>query len=566
MGDRKKIALGVVGALGLLAVLLLALGALMPLWINMETVKAGILDRASRAAGGTVRYERLELAWFPRPRIVVRRLELAIPHRASGVVESLTLYPSLFPWIRGGSHLAKVRAEAPDLTVEIPRPAKEERPASLAEIRERIAGLLSALTAEAPGVVLEVHRGRVALSLGPRLLCALREIEGRIVFPPKRLEIDLRCASNLWGNLSLNGRLDAADLSGRGTIALVGLDLAPFAESFLPVGWRRRATGRADLGAGFEIERFRTLKAEARGASASLSVRRGNGSAAVSGLRIGGTVEIDESKTVVSDARVSLESPRLQVSGRLALDRAAPRAALELHGGDLDIAPVRGALLALAGDVAGVRNVLDYVRGGRLTVSALRMEGPTIFGRGAIDRLFLEGRLGAGNIFIPGADLDLRDVGGNVVLSGGILTADHAEARIDDSRARDGSLRMGFTGRGSPFRIDARVHADLAHLPRALLRLTRDKGLEEELTRIEILQGKASGRLTIGDRIGSLRVAVDATDLRLSARHRRVPFPVEVDGGRLLFDDNGIAVERLSGRMGRSAFSGVAARVRLGDS
>ena len=566
MGDRKKIALGVVGALGLLAVLLLALGALMPLWINMETVKAGILDRASRAAGGTVRYERLELAWFPRPRIVVRRLELAIPHRASGVVESLTLYPSLFPWIRGGSHLAKVRAEAPDLTVEIPRPAKEEKPASLAEIRERIAGLLSALTAEAPGVVLEVHRGRVALSLGPRLLCALREIEGRIVFPPKRLEVDLRCASNLWGNLSLNGRLDAADLSGRGTIALVGLDLAPFAESFLPEGWRRRATGRADLGAGFEIERFRTLKAEARGASASLSVRRGNGSAAVSGLRIGGTVEIDEAKTVVSDARMSLESPRLQVSGRLALDRAAPRAALELHGGDLDIAPVRGALLALAGDVAGVRNVLDYVRGGRLTVSALRMEGPTIFGRGAIDRLFLEGRLGAGNIFIPGADLDLRDVGGNVVLSGGILTADHAEARIDDSRARDGSLRMGFTGRGSPFRIDARVDADLAHLPRALLRLTRDKGLEEELSRIEVLQGKASGRLTIGDRIGSLRVAVDATDLRLSARYRRVPFPVEVDGGRLLFDDNGIAVERLSGRMGRSAFSGVAARVRLGDS
>ncbi|HEX7519391.1 MAG TPA: hypothetical protein VF325_03835, partial [Candidatus Deferrimicrobium sp.] len=566
MRDWKKIALGVAGAFGLLAVLLVTLAVLMPRWINGEAVKAAILARASRVAGGTVRYERLDLSWFPRPRIVVRRLELAIPHRAAGAVESLTLYPALFPLVPGGYHLAKIRAEAPDLAVEIPWPAKGEKPPSFAEIRGQIAGLLSTLSGDAPGITFEVHRGRVALSLGPRPLCALREIEGRIILPPKRLDFDLRCASNLWGNLSLNGRLDAAELSGRGTIDLVGLDLAPFAESFLPEGWRQMAAGRADLGAGFEIERFRTLKAEVRGESRSLSVRRGNGSTGVSGLRIGGTVEIDEARTVVSVARMSLESPRLRTSGQLVLDRTVPRATLELHGGDLDIAPVRGALLSLAGDVAGVRNVMDYVREGRLTLSALRMEGPTIFGRGWIDRLILEGRLGAGNIFVPEADLDLRDVAGNVVLSGGILTADHAEARIGDSRARDGSLRMGVTGRNPPFRIDAQVEADLARLPRVLLRLTKDKGLEDELSRIEDLQGRASGRLTIGDRIGSLRVAVDATDLRLSARYRRVPFPVEVDGGRLLFDENGIAVERLSGRLGRSAFSGVAARIRLGDS
>ena len=566
MSGWKKIPLGVAGAFVLLAVLLGALTVLMPRWINREAVKAGILARVSRAAGGTVRYERLDLVWIPSPRIVVRRLELAIPHRAAGTVESLTLFPALFPLVRGGYHLAKIRADAPDLAVEIPRSAKEEEPPSLAEIRERIAALLSTLSVDAPGMTVEVHRGRVALSLGPRPLCALREIEGRIILPPKRLDVDLRCASNLWGNLSLNGRMDAAELSGRGTIELVGLDLAPFAESFLPEGWRQMAAGRADLGAGFEIDRLRTVKAEVRGESPSLSVRRGNRRVDVSGLRFGGTVEIDGTRAVVSVARMSLESPRLRTSGRLVLDRAVPRAALELHGGELDVAPVRGALLSLAGDVAGVRAVLDYVRGGRLTLSALRMEGPTIFGHGWIDRLFLEGRLGAGNIFVPDADLDLRDAAGNVVLSGGILTADHAEARSGASRARDGSLRMGIAGRNPPFRLDAKVEADLARLPRVLLRMTKDKGLEDELSRIEDLQGKASGRLTIGDRIGSLRVTVDATDLRLSARYRRVPFPVEVDGGRLLFDENGIAVERLSGRLGRSAFSGIAARVRLGDS
>ena len=566
MRGWKTIARGAAGAFVLFFALLAALAFLMPRWINGEAVKAGILARASRAAGGTVRYDRMDLAWFPRPRIVVRRLELDLPHRAAGTVESLTLYPALFPLGRGGYHLAKVRADAPDLAVEIPRPAKEEKPASLAEVRERIAGLLSTLSVDAPGLVFEVHRGRVALSFGPRPPCALREIEGRIVLPPKRLDVDIRCASNLWGNLSLNGSLDAAELNGRGTIGVAGLDLAPFAESFLPEGWRGVAAGHADLGAGFVIEGFRTLKAEARGESPSLSVRRGNGTAGMSGLRIGGTVEIGGAGTVVSVTRMSLESPRLRVSGRLVLDRAAPHAVLELHEGDLDIEPARKALLALAGDVDGVRNVLDYVRGGRLTLSTMKIEGPAIFGPGAIDRLYLEGRLEAGNIFVTDADLDLRDAAGNVVLSRGILTADHATARVGESRAHDGSLTLGFTGRNAPFRLDAQVEADLARLPRVLLRLAGDKGLEDELSRVEDLKGKASGRLTIGDRIGSLRVRADATDLRLSGRYLRVPFPVEVDGGRLLFDESGITVERLSGRLGRSAFSRVAAHVRLGDS
>src|SRR5512143_3487935 len=194
MSGRMTIAQGVAGAFGLLAVLLMALGALMPRWINGEAVKAGILARVSRAAGGTVRYGRLDLSFFPRPRIVVRGLGLAIPHRAAGTVESLTLYPSLLSWIRGGYHLGKIRADAPDLAVEIPWPEKEGKPPSLADFREQVASLLSALSGEAPGMVLEVHRGRVALSLGPRPLCALREIEGRIVFPPKQLEVDLRCA------------------------------------------------------------------------------------------------------------------------------------------------------------------------------------------------------------------------------------------------------------------------------------------------------------------------------------------------------------------------------------
>src|SRR5512141_211655 len=54
MSNRKKIARGVAGGFVLLVVLLAALAFLVPRWINLEAVKAGIQARAFRATKGRV--------------------------------------------------------------------------------------------------------------------------------------------------------------------------------------------------------------------------------------------------------------------------------------------------------------------------------------------------------------------------------------------------------------------------------------------------------------------------------------------------------------------------------
>ncbi|MCL5966576.1 MAG: AsmA-like C-terminal domain-containing protein [Deltaproteobacteria bacterium] len=562
MKTSGKIA-GVAGALGILVVLLLALAALLPRWINLKPVKARILAYASRAVEGTVSYEKVDLSYFPRPRIVIHRVVLSIPGKAAGTVGSLSVYPAIFPLLDGGYHLAKVRAEEPDLAVAIPPLRK---PLSLAETREEMSRLLSTLSANAPGLVVEAARGRLTLSRGNRPVNTFRDVEARVALTPKALDVEIRCASNLWGRLAVKGSLDPTDLDGHGKIDLARLDVAALAKSLTAKAGSAVPAGTADLDVAFATEGFKVLRAEVRGSAPSLSLHRGDRTLGVTGIRLRGALRLEEGKAIASVSELSLESPRLRTGGRFLIDRAPPRVALALSDGDLDVAAVRKALLSLAGDVAPVKEVAEYLAGGKVSRFALEARGRAVSDLWSLDRLALQGHLREGTVFVRKEGLDLEDVQGNVALSHGILTADHVDARLGNSKANGGTLKVGLTGENAPFHLDAPVQADLAELPPLVKRLARNKGLEDELSLIDGLKGNATGRLTLGDRIDSIKVKADVSDFRLSARYRRIPFPVEITGGRLFYDGNRVGVDRLSGRLGNSTFADIAARVRLGDS
>jgi hypothetical protein len=94
MTKRRTILKGAAGALGLLVLLGAALA---PRWINLAPVRTWIESAASSGAGGTVRYERIDLSWLPRPEVVVRGLELSAPGKARGAFRSVSVSPTLLP-------------------------------------------------------------------------------------------------------------------------------------------------------------------------------------------------------------------------------------------------------------------------------------------------------------------------------------------------------------------------------------------------------------------------------------------------------------------------------------
>jgi hypothetical protein len=562
---KRKVLFGFAGAIGIIAALLAVLFALAPWWIRLEPVKARILSDASRILGGTVTFERLELFYFPRPRIVLRRLELSIPGKSFGKVETLIVYPSISSWFRGGYPVGGLKAEEPDFRVSLPE--KRERPPALAETRETVRRLLAGLSANAPSLAVEVEKGRLLLSRKDREPYTFRDIQARAWFPPETARFEVRCASDLWESLSASGSIEPKDLNGRGHVEIAEMDLDAVSRilpsNLLPVAYG----GSTSLGGSFTTAGLRSLDAVVRGAIPSLSLRRGGRAYAVKGIEIQGTLRLEEGgKTAISLSQLAAESPLLRSEGNFLLDEGARKAELAVRGGDIDLTSLREALLALAGDVAPLPAVLAHVRGGKLSSFTLENRGETATDLAAIGRFEGKGRYREGSISVPAADLRFEAVEADVTLSRGILAGTRIRARSGSASVDGGNLALGVTGKGGPFRVEGKVRADASEILPIVQRFTKNPAVREELSGIDRVQGRAEGRLLLGDRLDSIHLKrVEVTSLQLSARYRRIPYPIELDKGRLLFEEGRIATEGLAGRIGSSSFSGVAARLRTRD-
>ncbi|PWB67488.1 MAG: hypothetical protein C3F14_02055, partial [Deltaproteobacteria bacterium] len=565
MSAKRKLYLGFAGAFGIIAALLAAFLALAPWWIRLEPVKARILADASRILGGTVNYSSLELIYFPRPRIVFHRLELSVPGKVSGKINTLTVHPAIFPLLRGGYPVSGLTAEEPDFDVSLPE--KRERPLTLAEIRETVRRLLSGLSSNAPSLAVEVERGHLVVSREGRVLHEFRDLEARAGFPPGTVRIEVRCASNLFGKLSGKGRFEPKGLEGRGELEIAQLDLEAISRILPAKSLPAAFGGRTNLGVSFTTAGLRSLDAGVRGSIPSLSLQRGGKTFAAKGLELVGTVHLEEGgKTAVSLTELAAETPRLRAEGNFLLDEGAHKAELAVRGGDIDLTAARGALLALAGDVEAVRDVLAHVRGGKLSSFALENRGETASDLAAIGRFEGKGRYREGAISVPAADLDFTAVEADLTLSRGILTAQRIRARRGSASVEDGNLTLGVTGKGGTFQVDGKVLADASEILPIVKRFAKNPVFAEELSGIDNVRGRTEGRLFLGDRLDRIRLKrVEVTDLRLSGRYRRIPYPIELEKGRFLYAEDGIAVANLAGRIGSSSFSEVAARIRIRD-
>lgn len=566
MRTWNKILLGTAGAAAAAAVLLAAIAALAPRWIDLAPVKARIVARASRAVGGEFGYDNAALRLFPRPRIEARGVRILIPGSARGTVRSLSFDVALFPLLRGDFLPSNVRAENPDFLVELPPPPKEkaEKPFTLGEARERAARLLSALSGRFPGVAVAAGKGSLVLARGGRSYVTLHDIEGRVSFPPKALRADIRCTSDLWRGLRLAGRLDAPGLDGRWQVEAAGLDVGAFSGRFLPRSEYGIERGAADLSLAVTSSGMRVLQADGKCSLSSLVLHRGKQRLAVEGLRFAGNVQLEDRRTAVKVTDLRAASPPLRLAGEFRADRENPLYTVSLSSRDVDVAAVRKAALALWGDFPPLASTFDVLRGGRVTDLAVTARAGTPSQLASIGRSTVTGKLEGGTIHIEKRGLDFEGVRGDTAISRGTLTAVRVGGRIGGVSVRDGTLTLGLTGGASRvFRADLAAEADMAGFPAILSRLARNAALDRELSLVEDLDGRASGRVVLGDRLNVLKAIVDVSSMRFSGRYRRLPYPAGIEAGRFHYDRDSVEIGGLSGKMGSASFDGVDARIGL---
>ena len=209
MSARKKILFGLAGGTGIVLALLAAVFFLAPVYLNAPLTKAKLQAAASRTINGTVKFQRLDLSLLPRPHVVIHQPSLSVPGSVSGTLKSVSVYPRVATLLMGKVLISKIEFQMPDLAIVLPEATVAAGQASptFAEVKEKIAPVLSSLQALGPGLVLEAEQGTLAFTQKGRPPLTLRSADALLTASPGETEVFFRATTDRWGAVALSGSL-----------------------------------------------------------------------------------------------------------------------------------------------------------------------------------------------------------------------------------------------------------------------------------------------------------------------------------------------------------------------
>jgi uncharacterized protein involved in outer membrane biogenesis len=257
MKRRRKILVLISGSI----LVLLLVGALILFaskFIGPDFVKREIVAHISKRAGGQVEIRGVDFSFFPRPHAVIHEASLLVAGKVSAEIETLTIYPKIWPLLSGKLQIAVLKAESPQINIELPQSKEDVKEApdsfSRKDLREKVASLLAPIISEAAGFSLHVENGKVNVVKGKAPVLWFNDIHILIDNISKQLKIDLVCKSNLWKGLSLKSHLDLTTLRAAGQIDLSCLRPHMMPDYILPKGALKVGDSEADLNLAFKTD------------------------------------------------------------------------------------------------------------------------------------------------------------------------------------------------------------------------------------------------------------------------------------------------------------------------
>ena len=149
MSKRRKIIFSLITLAGIFLCVLVILLVFTPRLINLETVKKEIKNRFTEDIGGEIEYQRVDLAFFPRPHVVITAVNFTIPDHVNGTVDSLKIYPKILPLFTGEIQISALHSRHPEITVRLPATPEDKStspaPFSFETLGDRLNAAISAI-------------------------------------------------------------------------------------------------------------------------------------------------------------------------------------------------------------------------------------------------------------------------------------------------------------------------------------------------------------------------------------------------------------------------------------
>ena len=544
--------------MGLLVMMTVLTFVSLPSLGNLELIKTRLLSRLSTDLGAEITYRQVEVYFFPRPRITFYQTSFTVRKNLKGRATALHLFPSISSLLQGEIRLSGLRLQKPDLQIQLPE-LRQMPPFDLLgaveAARPVITALLTVPSIGSTGLTLQIDRGRLYLQDGQKRPFAFTGIRTRVHCTNDLIRLDFRSNSNIWNELTLNGRIYPQSWSGVGSVRIEKFLPEPIAAYLFPESALKIQEAQSDLKLDYQLTAAGKIIIHTDASLPRIDlVNQEKKRIALKGQHMRASAEFDQNHTTVSLGDLQLTSPRLNASGSFFMSHKTPEVRLDVTGVDVDVGAFRQTARGLVGKMKWVQKLFAVLKDGRVPLISLSARSSSMARFGKVENFIIKGRLNNGKIYIPGIDMDLTEIRGDTVISNGILTGENLEARYVKSTGQNGLLKLGLTRANPLFHLDIDVNASLSQIPGVLQQVLPDTRVANDIQAFHKTRGRASGKLILGESLKKIAARIEVDSFNLYTIHEKIPFPLIVKGGNVTIAGNRWTADQIDAQIGRTNF------------
>ena len=278
MKNIKKISVAILCGFGFLLVVMTALILLTPRLIELETIRQRIAGEASRIVSGKVAFSKIQLSFLPRPHLTITDGHLSIPGVTDGRLETLSVYPKLWPLVRGDVRISKLAVARPEFEIRFGQaaagPVAKGTQGTTDQIKQKLIAIAGGIAALGSDVTVSIRKGRLKFSLNQAGDWTLDDMNVLISLPPDKVRLTVSAGSNLFEKVRLKGQIDLKTLSSLGEIELTHFRPHLLTGKLMQPEVMNVADSLLDATFKFETKGFDSLRIDWQGSIPDLTLRR----------------------------------------------------------------------------------------------------------------------------------------------------------------------------------------------------------------------------------------------------------------------------------------------------
>jgi len=529
---------------------------LLPRFIDLDTLKTRMSAQVNARLEGELHTGRLEWAWLPLPHLNLRDTRFT-SEESSLAAPMAKVYPDWWGLFRGQVRIGKVVLVDPEMRVKrLPTALSEPPDPELAGLKVVIRNGTLQVAANSQWPVLRSKD------------FTLKALNGSVAIGLDAVDFDLSGKPADSEHLAVSGEYLREDQSYRMKFSCRNFN--PHA-MFYSFAQGKLAPGDSPLNLSGSVEGRGVEKITGRieGDSPCLLVYPRDKKILLSCGIVDLTFAKDGEDLLLTLNEFEMREPGLKLAGTVkrsggSKENPAPVWQIDLKGEDLNLTRIREVVLAMWGDNYIANETGKIVRGGTVGKASYSFRG-TAADLHYVRNMHVTAEEIDASIMIPEGELLLTNVKGGMRIEKGLLVVDGEEARMGNSRGRNGHLVLGLPDDDFTFKLDVDLDADLAELPDVLKRLVTHQTFQEELAKFSGVSGRATGHLHLGDHLRDFKVALEVAAMHGKGRYAPLAWDFTVEGGGMTIAPPMMQWRNVRGAYGPHVVKKSAGQVRWPD-